>query len=268
MKIVLFSLLAATIALQGCSAPRKTSYQGSAISAAPRIPTDQIRRDRTLLMVNGDLPVGIKFKVLGEVRVRAGRPSTAVRMFNELELRGNYVGADAIVGINYHFSSTPFAVGASHVSGVAVKILNDHSPEDQLLIDDEVLKNARSWFLANLKDPSSAKFYDVYLAESPIPIVCGSVNAKNSHGGFTGNKKFFFSGAVSLNALDGPGDEELFAWWFDRVCKERRKDAKIESLVAEQYESVADEMQKLHSLYERGILNQSEYEKQKERLLK
>jgi hypothetical protein len=43
----------------------------------------------------------------------------------------------------------------------------------------------------SLKDPDSARFQNVRLAESSFgKVVCGEANAKNSYGGYTGFKRF------------------------------------------------------------------------------
>ncbi|WP_417526355.1 hypothetical protein [Marinomonas shanghaiensis] len=55
-----------------------------------------------------------------------------------------------------------------------------------------------------LKDPSSAMFKDVYFnsGRDGIPVTCGSVNSKNSFGGYTGYQRFISAGRVDLTFLE------------------------------------------------------------------
>lgn len=51
-----------------------------------------------------------------------------------------------------------------------------------------------------LKDPDSAKFNSFYHSSGDSDgYVCGHVNAKNSYGGYTGNKPFF----VYIDTING-----------------------------------------------------------------
>lgn len=57
---------------------------------------------------------------------------------------------------------------------------------------DELVNKAKALLVQNLKDPESAKFSNVVIAIGPNrTLVCGSINAKNSYGGYVGAKKFF-----------------------------------------------------------------------------
>lgn len=63
-------------------------------------------------------------------------------------------------------------------------------------------------FVRGLKDPDSARFAELFLSageseDAPMSL-CGSVNAKNSYGGYTGEKRFLIT-AESLVAIE-PGD--------------------------------------------------------------
>jgi uncharacterized protein (DUF3084 family) len=46
---------------------------------------------------------------------------------------------------------------------------------------------------AKLKDPDSAQFRNVYVADSLLLSLCGEVNAKNAYGGYVGFKRFRMS---------------------------------------------------------------------------
>lgn len=56
-------------------------------------------------------------------------------------------------------------------------------------------KAAKGQVIGELKDPESARFGDIWALKSSNGkrVVCGNVNAKNSFGGYTGNKVFMLS---------------------------------------------------------------------------
>jgi hypothetical protein len=56
-----------------------------------------------------------------------------------------------------------------------------------------VIKNAEISLLDKLKDPDSAKFYNVRILTNSQgkKAVCGQVNSKNSYGGYVGKQDFF-----------------------------------------------------------------------------
>ena len=69
---------------------------------------------------------------------------------------------------------------------------------------------ARQEVLANLKDPDSAKFGPLLVTEGGV--VCGTVNAKNSFGGFVGTTYFLDDhGLVLLD--EGAGAKNFVAYW-------------------------------------------------------
>ena len=56
---------------------------------------------------------------------------------------------------------------------------------------------------AKLKDPSSAKFKDVYFKHNgKVPAACGKVNAKNSFGGYSGYQRFLAAGSADFTFLE------------------------------------------------------------------
>jgi hypothetical protein len=59
-------------------------------------------------------------------------------------------------------------------------------------LDDGMKKTVQTAVTATLKDPNSAMFGAMQAGLRPdgIILVCGYVNAKNSFGGYTGNKLF------------------------------------------------------------------------------
>lgn len=67
---------------------------------------------------------------------------------------------------------------------------------------------ARRAMLAELRDPESARFGP--FARGHRGAVCGSINARNGHGGFTGAQAFAWSPATGVLFYDYPG--ELGHW--------------------------------------------------------
>lgn len=68
-----------------------------------------------------------------------------------------------------------------------------------LLADDvadysQLVENAKTYIVADFKDPYSAKFEDIFIgrAKNGNPVVCGTVNGKNSYGAYTGRKRFYY----------------------------------------------------------------------------
>lgn len=93
--------------------------------------------------------------------------------------------------------------------------------QDAADIEHTAARIGRAAVLQALRDPASAQFGDVWAYESkkgPM-VVCGSVNARNRFGGFTG-PKFFVVGAgyTSVQMQDTtPG----LAGIFNKLCAGR-----------------------------------------------
>lgn len=63
--------------------------------------------------------------------------------------------------------------------------------------DEVVIMNAKNHVAANLKDPSSATFQDIFIVKEPTDTngsergtVCGQVNGRNSFGAYSGYTRF------------------------------------------------------------------------------
>lgn len=74
--------------------------------------------------------------------------------------------------------------------------------------DNRRTAEARAAVRARLKDPKSAQFGDAIVTER---AVCGSVNAKNGFGGYTGSQPFIVIGSVAFMPDDVP--EEWAEMW-------------------------------------------------------
>lgn len=59
---------------------------------------------------------------------------------------------------------------------------------------EELVQEAKQKVSSNFKDPYSAVFEGVYMgnAANGDPVVCGTVNAKNSYGAFVGRRRFYY----------------------------------------------------------------------------
>lgn len=59
---------------------------------------------------------------------------------------------------------------------------------------DELIAEAKEAIGKTLKDPYSAVFEGMYMgkAANGNPVVCGTLNAKNAYGAYTGRKRFYY----------------------------------------------------------------------------
>lgn len=75
-----------------------------------------------------------------------------------------------------------------------------------------------------LRDPDSAKFgrtnsyADRKLNGVPVKVACGSVNAKNGFGGYTGNKNFVYVVSPPLISIDNDTDNAQFVKLWNTLC--------------------------------------------------
>lgn len=70
---------------------------------------------------------------------------------------------------------------------------------------------------ARLRDPDSARFGKDYVSyKSGAPVVCGTVNAKNAFGGFTGPEPYI-SGGETLGIFFPSGTKDFADLW-TRLC--------------------------------------------------
>lgn len=76
-----------------------------------------------------------------------------------------------------------------------------------------VIERGKKAVLARLKDPDSAQFGQVTYREPGI--ACGFVNARNSFGGYTGEKRFLSLGSSETTVLE---DDEGFAGLWNSKC--------------------------------------------------
>lgn len=93
--------------------------------------------------------------------------------------------------------------------------------------EKKVIEEYKSVALSSLKDPSSAVFRNIKIAESPRTIesaaityeICGEVNAKNGFGGYVGFRGF----VVTSSGLTAPTtymqEDKLVGIYYEIVAK-------------------------------------------------
>lgn len=81
------------------------------------------------------------------------------------------------------------------------------------LADDALFAEAKEAVARSFKDPYSAVFEGLYLSKAAdgSAVVCGTVNAKNSYGGFTGRKRFYYAVKSKVSDVPNRGDAVLKA---------------------------------------------------------
>ncbi|PTA87453.1 hypothetical protein CWM66_26355 [Kosakonia sp. H7A] len=68
--------------------------------------------------------------------------------------------------------------------------------------DDDMIKFGESLVKQTLKDPDSAKFNSYYRPFGDgVGYICGTVNAKNSYGGYVGNRNYYVHLTVGNNKI-------------------------------------------------------------------
>lgn len=83
--------------------------------------------------------------------------------------------------------------------------------------EDETRYYAMAVVEGRLKDPESAEFGTIFVRDAGgIVSACGSVNAKNGFGGYTGDKSFIVTGNLALFASD-VGSKTFNTMW-NRQC--------------------------------------------------
>jgi hypothetical protein len=105
----------------------------------------------------------------------------------------------------------------------------------------EFVNKAKEELTRNYKDPRSAQYSDLIVAEnSAHKALCGFVNAKNSYGAYTGTKRFYISYWKNSNSIPTDiwyeGDSTKGAKESDipALLEARRKMIEVEAKIAEQ----------------------------------
>lgn len=71
-----------------------------------------------------------------------------------------------------------------------------------------------------LRDPSSAKFSDVYFhrGKDGVPTTCGKVNSKNAYGGYAGFQRFVSAGSAGMTFLEEEVKDFHVLW--NKLCRD------------------------------------------------
>ncbi|WP_278426490.1 hypothetical protein [Hafnia paralvei] len=88
--------------------------------------------------------------------------------------------------------------------------------QDNYNIDNTLVQKSKKAVIKSLKDPDSAMFDAIYPSKSFPRAACGSVNAKNSYGGYTGSKRFIAT--PDTGGLTFEGDDKFDERW-ENWCK-------------------------------------------------
>ena len=88
-----------------------------------------------------------------------------------------------------------------------------------LKADDQMIADAIESVKTQLKDPYSANFRDVRanISEVGKPVVCGSVNAKNSYGAYSGYKRFYFTARDKPASIEDQSNP-VFSVIYEALC--------------------------------------------------
>ena len=86
--------------------------------------------------------------------------------------------------------------------------------ESNVLSDTTVVAGAISLVKANLKDPGSANFGEIVRRKvgDEQNVACGTVNSKNSFGGYVGIKRFIYTHERSSVQFDSGSPDFSTAW--------------------------------------------------------
>jgi len=82
---------------------------------------------------------------------------------------------------------------------------------EQGVVPKDYRQKVDRWMVENLKDPDSRK---VEFGKASHVVACGTVNAKNSYGGYTGKKPFtaWFTAGSEVEGLLMWTDKDLATW--------------------------------------------------------
>jgi hypothetical protein len=111
------------------------------------------------------------------------------------------------------------------LAALALAGCNQHSNETEVtsLSDAELFAQAKAALLRSAKDPASMQIGSMYRrrtgwALGNMEVVCGTVNGKNSFGGFTGPKTFAYRPQNGLVLIAGEGTDSMERNAAERWC--------------------------------------------------
>ena len=82
-----------------------------------------------------------------------------------------------------------------NIRTLSLELAREYTSEMRLFLEkngqEKTITAAQDSIKATLKDPDSAKFQNIRIADyDGGKVVCGEINAKNSYGGYVGYKRF------------------------------------------------------------------------------
>jgi hypothetical protein len=107
-----------------------------------------------------------------------------------------------------------FLVAVVFIFGYWIFGGREEKPGNAMVSDSAVISRAFSAVRASLKDPSSADFglTKRYSVAEGKNVACGTVNAKNSFGGYAGAKRFIYTHESSSLVFDD-GSPDFSGLW-------------------------------------------------------
>lgn len=86
--------------------------------------------------------------------------------------------------------------------------------------NDGLIAEAKESIKNQLKDPYSAVFENIYIgrAANGAPVVCGTVNAKNSYGAYVGRQAFYYHNLLKKRGAEIDGNNPAFHILFEAFC--------------------------------------------------
>jgi hypothetical protein len=136
-----------------------------------------------------------------------------------------------VLGVNkWKVRQAREADNALTVSGWTTSPAHPSALPPTTMVNGELMNSALSYVLSRLIDSDSAKISAKVVYVEGGPVVCGTVNAKNSFGGYVGDKPFFldrqgkdedglplFSVGVLITDEDVTADTSNWKQW-KKVC--------------------------------------------------
>lgn len=107
-----------------------------------------------------------------------------------------------------------FLVAVVFIFGYWIFGGREEKPGNAMVSDSAVISRAFSAVRASLKDPSSADFglTKRYSVAEVKNVACGTVNAKNSFGGYAGAKRFIYTHESSSLVFDDGSPDFSDLW--------------------------------------------------------
>lgn len=142
-------------------------------------------------------------------RVFAGAPQQVGAVWNPTSKR--FVVVVVLIGIAFISFGRACATGGPPPTAAEIEATKRQNEDSREIAETQYA------LTQTLRDPSSAEFgTTVVVRKAGSMAVCGSVNAKNGFGGFTGPVRFLARNRTSL--VETPANARAFASAWNRLC--------------------------------------------------